>query len=64
MQEKKAFLTLTSDKLADYQEAFAYFDIDGNGVLSFDEAKEVIRYLGYNPTNAEAEKLFEEADQN
>jgi len=33
MQRKKLFIT--SDKINEIQEAYAYFDLDGNGVLSF-----------------------------
>ena len=58
MQRKNLYIT--SDKINEIQEA--YFDLDGNGVLTFDEVFQVQHYLGYNLTYAETEKIFQEAD--
>lgn len=33
--QSKNHLYITSDKINEIQEAYAYFDLDGNGVLSF-----------------------------
>ena len=39
MQRKNLYIT--SDKINEIQEAYAYFDLDGNGVLTFDEVFQV-----------------------
>lgn len=53
---------MTTDKLVELQEAFAYFDYDGNGALDMREATQVIQSMGYNPTWAEMQRKFESAD--
>jgi Ca2+-binding EF-hand superfamily protein len=55
-------LQVTADKLTGLQEAFAFFDYDGNGKLDKEEIMQVIQSLGYNPTWAEMELKFQNAD--
>jgi Ca2+-binding EF-hand superfamily protein len=46
-------LQLTDEKLAEYREAFALFDRDGDGAITAREVGTVLRCLGHNPTQAE-----------
>ena len=64
MEKKKQVtqITLPSEKITLLQEAFAYFDEDGSGLLSVAECHKVVQYLGYNPTMAFTKKRFEDDD--
>ncbi len=46
-------LQLTDEKLAEYREAFALFDKDGDGTITAKEVGTVLRCLGQYPTQAE-----------
>jgi len=55
--------TLTESQLAEFKEAFALFDKDGDGLLSANEVGTVMRSLGQNPTEAELQDMINEVDQ-
>ena len=52
-EDVKARLQLTDEKLAEYREAFALFDRDGDGTITAKEVGTVLRCLGHYPTQAE-----------
>lgn len=66
--EFQEFLDLFSKKLKepdteeDLIEAFKIFDKDGNGVISADELRTVMKTLGEKLTTEEAEEMIKEAD--
>jgi calmodulin len=44
---------LTDEQIAEFKEAFALFDKDGDGTITTKELGTVMRSLGQNPTEAE-----------
>lgn len=54
---------LSDDKIAEYKEAFALFDKDGNGHVTVKELGIVMRSLGQNPTEAELQAMIDEVDK-
>ncbi|GAM37849.1 calmodulin [Talaromyces pinophilus] len=54
--------SLTEEQIARFREAFAVFDKDGNGEITAEELKEVMRSLGQNPTEAELQDIVNELD--
>ncbi|KAK8783815.1 hypothetical protein V5799_009823 [Amblyomma americanum] len=55
-------MQLSEDVVAEYREAFALFDKDGDGTISIKELGTVMRALGQNPTEAELKELIAEVD--
>ncbi|XP_074662442.1 uncharacterized protein LOC141914989 [Tubulanus polymorphus] len=55
---------LSEEQLADYREAFHFFDKDGNGHISVEELGISMRALGKNPSEAEIKTMIEEVDVN
>ncbi len=53
IEDVKARLQLTDERLAECREAFALFDRDGDGAITIKEVGSVLRCLGQNPTQAE-----------
>ena len=49
--------------IADFKEAFALFDRDGDGFVSSKELGTVMRSLGQNPSEAELRDIINEVDQ-
>ena len=54
--------TLSAAAVAEVQEVFSLFDKDGDGAIVIKELGPVLRSLGYNPAEAEIDKLMEEYD--
>ena len=54
--------TLTDEQIAEFKEAFALFDKDGDGTITTKELGTVMRSLGQNPTEAELRDLINEVD--
>ncbi|EEA21351.1 hypothetical protein TMatcc_009247 [Talaromyces marneffei ATCC 18224] len=54
--------SLTEEQIARFREAFAVFDKDGNGEITADELREVMRSLGQNPTESELQDIVNELD--
>ena len=53
---------LTEEQIAEYKEAFALFDKDGDGTVSAKELGTVMRSFGANPTDAELHRMIAEVD--
>ena len=49
-------------ELAELQEAFNLFDLDGGGDIDAKELGTVMRSLGANPSNAEVDQMIAEVD--
>ena len=54
--------TLTDEQIAEFKEAFALFDKDGDGTITTKELGTVMRSLGQNPTEAELQDMINEVD--
>jgi len=54
---------LTEEQVAEFKEAFAIFDKDGDGTVTSSEIKEVMKSLGQNPTDKELKEMIEEVDE-
>jgi calmodulin len=55
---------LTEEQIAEFKEAFALFDKDGDGCITSKELGIVMRSLGQNPTEAELQSYINEVDKN
>lgn len=53
---------LTEDQIAEFKEAFALFDKDGDGAITTKELGTVMRALGQNPTELELQEMISEVD--
>jgi hypothetical protein len=53
---------LSEDQIAEFKEAFALFDKDGDGTITTKELGTVMRSLGQNPTEAELQDMINEVD--
>ena len=53
---------LTEEQTAEFKEAFALFDKDGDGTISPKELGTVMNSLGQKPTIAELEAMIKEVD--
>ena len=60
--EQAIFLTLTKEKINEYQEVFEIFDNTGDGKISEDEIGQVMTGLGENPTPDRIKKMIREID--
>jgi len=52
----------TDQQIAEFKEAFALFDKDGDGTITTKELGTVMRSLGQNPTEAELQDMINEVD--
>ena len=62
MQAKTIRDQFSDEQLAEFQEAFALFDKDGDGRITSQELGTVMRSLGQNPTEAELRDMIHEVD--
>ncbi|VDO07308.1 unnamed protein product [Rodentolepis nana] len=53
---------LTKEEVEDFREAFNLFDKDGDGSITIEELRSVMRSLGLSPTEAELEDIINEGD--
>merc|ERR1712242_312531 len=53
---------LTDEQTAEFREAFALFDKDGDGTISTKELGTVMNSLGQKPTPQELENMIKEVD--
>uniref|UniRef100_A0A6A7GA51 Calmodulin n=1 Tax=Hirondellea gigas TaxID=1518452 RepID=A0A6A7GA51_9CRUS len=53
---------ISEDQIAEFKEAFALFDSDGDGTISSKELGTVMRSLGQNPTESELADMVAEVD--
>ncbi|KAF2729460.1 regulatory protein calmodulin [Polyplosphaeria fusca] len=54
--------TLSKEQVAEFKDAFAMFDKDGNGVITAEELGDIMKSLGQNPTEAELHDMISEVD--
>ena len=54
---------LTEEQIAEFREAFALADTDGDGIIPKTEIGRVFRMLGQNPTQAELTEMLDEVDE-
>ena len=54
--------SLTEEQTAEYREAFALFDKNGDGTITVVELGTVMRQMGQNPTEAELQDMINEVD--
>ena len=59
MPEKK----FTDEEVAQLKQAFALFDLDGNGFITNDELGTVLRKMGQEPTDEEVDAMIAEIDE-
>jgi len=55
---------LPRDVMDDYHDTFHYFDPQGRGYLETNILRDVLKYIGYNPTDQQLEELSIEVDEN
>ena len=53
---------LTEDQIAEFREAFALFDKDGDGTISSSELEVILKSLGQSPTEEELQDMINEVD--
>ncbi|XP_066928116.1 calmodulin-like isoform X1 [Clytia hemisphaerica] len=53
---------LTDDQIAEFREAFALFDKDGDGTISSTELETILKSLGQKPTQSELRDMINEVD--
>ena len=53
---------LTPEQIEEFKEAFLIFDLDHDNTISTDELAQVMRSMGYTPTQAEVEEMIREVD--
>ena len=53
---------LTEGQIAEYKEAFDFFDKDGDGTITAKELGAVMRLLGYNPSDADLADVISDVD--
>ena len=62
--EKPELNDLSDEQLAEFREAFALFDKDGDQTISAEELGTVMRALGQNPTPQEVQQMIDDVDEN
>jgi len=53
----------SEEQIAEFKEAFALFDKDGDGTIDSDELGSVMRSLGHQPTEAEVQDMINEVSR-
>ncbi|KAL6325019.1 hypothetical protein AAG906_022109 [Vitis piasezkii] len=53
---------LTAEQIAEFQEAFCLFDMDGDGCITLDELTIVIKSLEHSTTKEELQTMMDEVD--
>ena len=53
---------LTEGQIAEYREAFEFFDRDGDGTITAKELGAVMRLLGYSPTETDLADIINDVD--
>ncbi|KAF7728373.1 hypothetical protein EC973_006181 [Apophysomyces ossiformis] len=57
-------LSLSTEQIAEYKDAFAIFDKDNNGFIDASELGGLMRQLNMNPTDNELQDMINEVDAN
>jgi len=55
---------MTKDQIKAFQETFKLFDKNGDGKISYKDLGEMLRTMGYDPSNQELKDLIANADSN
>ena len=55
---------LSDDMIMDYNDNFMVFDKQNKGYVTTDQLRDMLKYIGYNPTDDQLEKLTIEVDTN
>jgi len=63
-KKEKSIQDIDDEQIADLKEAFAMFDIDGNGTIELAELQQVMHKLGQSPTKAELQEMIQSVDDN
>ena len=63
LTEKVAGAGLSEEQCAEFKEAFAIFDKDGDGTITIKDLGVVMRSLGQNPTESELQDMINEVDE-
>ena len=63
LTEKVAGAGLSEEQCAEFKEAFAIFDKDGDGSVSVDELMTIMTMLGERLTREEVETMIRDADK-
>jgi Ca2+-binding EF-hand superfamily protein len=50
-------MSFTDDQLSDIKEAFSLFDRSGQGIVEPNSIGDLLRAIGYNPTQAQAKEM-------
>ncbi|KAL5205958.1 hypothetical protein ABZP36_034167 [Zizania latifolia] len=53
---------LKQEQIAEFREAFSFFDKDGDGCITLQELDTVVRSLGQTPTAEELEEMIRDVD--
>jgi calmodulin len=53
---------LTSEQIAEFREAFNFYDKDGDGLIAAKELGAVMRFLGGDPSQTERQDLLNQVD--
>lgn len=59
-----AALKLSDEKIAEYRASFNLFDLDGNGMIDFDELREMLRRMGKPCCEASVRDCINKLDDN
>merc|ERR1711988_1175230 len=55
--------SLTAEQIGRFQDAFARHDSTGEGNIDTDQLRQVLKYIGQNPTEAELQDMVNEVDK-
>ena len=48
----------TKDQIRDYNDAFCMFDVQGKGYIPSTDLREMLKTIGYNPTDQVSKKMI------
>merc|ERR1712241_235932 len=54
---------LSEEQIGEFQDAFAFYDSDHDGIINAHELSLILRSIGQNPTEAELQDMVNEVDK-